>query len=351
MSPTSECSPALRYSSPAELPQRAVGADTLWTSAHLSLLWCGAPVLKVGPATSGQLPLRSWWLQARRSDLVGGQCTSCLPLLLRPSLVLGWHVPCKKGQKCPDRWHPRPSDSQTSMGPVSHHQVSSHLTSKGQLALAWREHVQPITLAWWCHSVLHAVDVFLCFAYSWVHVFPGNLQQSHRVGGPQTAVPKRRPTATLTVWSSIRKPKAVTGRALSQAPALVDTERRRARSSSFSAHSSNRSATEAVLIPSHNFCLPAAAPSGGWWSWPTDQHVCASTVNGLGRELKDGGRMALTNSEDEWTEDRKAERATFYKEISENLTLYVLVLVMIDILACHLLCRCASKNCTCGKFV
>ena len=44
-------------------------------------------------------------------------------------------LPCRKGQKCSDRWHPRPSDSQTSMGPVSHHQVSSHLTSKGQLVL------------------------------------------------------------------------------------------------------------------------------------------------------------------------------------------------------------------------
>ena len=81
--------------------------------------------------------------------------------------------------------------------------------------------------------------------------------------GPQTAVPKRRPTATLTVLSSIRRPRAVTGKAISQGPdSLVDTERRRARSSSFSAPSSIRSAAEAARKPSQAFCLQAAALSG-----------------------------------------------------------------------------------------
>ena len=51
--------------------------------------------------------------------------------------------------------------------------------------------------------------------------------------GPQTGAPRRRPTATLTVSSSIRRPRADTGKALNQAPdSMVDTASRRERSSS-----------------------------------------------------------------------------------------------------------------------
>ena len=88
--------------------------------------------------------------------------------------------------------------------------------------------------------------------------------QSWQVWGPHTAVPKRRPTATLRVTSSILRPRAVTGSALSHAPdSLVDTESRRARSSSFSAFSSSLLAVKEARSPSHDFYLHAASPSGG----------------------------------------------------------------------------------------
>ena len=55
--------------------------------------------------------------------------------------------------------------------------------------------------------------------------------------GPQTGAPRRRHTATLIVSSSIRRPRADTGKAPNQAPdSLVDTASRHERSSSFSAH-------------------------------------------------------------------------------------------------------------------
>ena len=89
--------------------------------------------------------------------------------------------------------------------------------------------------------------------------FHGARVRAHK---PQTVVPNRKATATLTVLLSIPRPRVVTGNALNQAPdSMVDTERRRARSSSFSAPSISRSAVEAARKPSHDFCLRTAVPS------------------------------------------------------------------------------------------
>jgi len=103
----------------------------------------------------------------------------------------------------------------------------------------------------------------------------------------------------------MRRPRADTGKALNHAPdSLVDTARRRARSSSFSASSKRHLAMEVILGVSHDFCLQAASPSGGGQQCPADQCALASSRKGAGVVLRGAGRISSTSAAEEDVEAR-----------------------------------------------
>ena len=156
---------------------------------------------------------------------------------------------------------------------MSPHRASSHLISRGLLAPTWREHEQQSDFAsWyisftasccWCLPSLH-LKLRACLP----RMLTADPQPQEQKGwGPRIDKPGCKHTATLTASSSILKPRAVNGKALSQATnSLVETESRRVYSSLFSACYNNRSAAQVAHKLSHDYCLRAAAPSGGWRS-------------------------------------------------------------------------------------
>ena len=78
--------------------------------------------------------------------------------------------------------------------------------------------------------------------------------QCWQVWGLHKGVPRRNPTATLTVWSSMRRPREEIGRASNHAPdSLAEHASRRARALGLDAVSRRLSATDVTVILSQDF--------------------------------------------------------------------------------------------------
>ena len=99
--------------------------------------------------------------------------------------------------------------------------VSLHLYSKDLLAPGWREHELLSGLTSQSHWVQHVENVSPHSTCSWVDVSleykPLLSNAGDGADRMHPGAPRRRPTATLTMSLSIRRPKDDTGKALNQA--------------------------------------------------------------------------------------------------------------------------------------
>ena len=132
-----------------------------------------------------------------------------------------------------------------------------------------------------------------------------------QVWGLHKEAPRRRPTATLMVLSSIRRPSAETGRTFSQAPdSLAAAASRRARDLGSVALSNRDSAKADTFRVSQLFCWCWASPSGGTKSPPPHHMTLASSTLRSEEPRRRGGMMWWTRSEEAAAEARKAEGAS-----------------------------------------
>ena len=120
-----------------------------------------------------------------------------------------------------------------------------------------------------------------------------------------------RPTATLRVLSSMRRPWEEIGNAFSHAPAsLVEAARRRARDLGSGSLSNKLSATSDAFNVSQAFWSSCAVSSGGESSCPRDHYVLASSKWEIEEFRRRGGTRWGMRSAEAAAEARKAEGAS-----------------------------------------